>query len=260
MVRLYSLAFGIGIGIAYISNLSNALLFPPLKKPHTLSSFISTNDFPSVLQYTNLLLFQQSNCNLQTKQIPSRCDSLFAHNYNSYNTPTNNNDEHCQEDDIFVKNIATDTLLNVFFRFDGSGAQKSDGKIMDTEKALKKSLRRLQSLIETGDMSYNKRSRLRKRLSELVLGTSVMRLKYWYYVLQSKGTLERDIMFQNPIQGAEEIACLQSFNKIGLENENFVSSTTHEINFIPEQFIHWAKQIIYEMINCHDVELSSRDE
>jgi len=50
----------------------------------------------------------------------------------------------------------------------------------DTEKALKKLLRRYQRIVLENGISYEERQASRKRLADLVIGTSVMRLRHFY--------------------------------------------------------------------------------
>jgi len=82
-----------------------------------------------------------------------------------------------------VRRMATDSLVPVFYLAEGYEKVHKQTTI-SPEKALKKLLRRFQKIILTEPtMTYEERAATRKRLSHLILGTSVMRL--WYHHLYS---------------------------------------------------------------------------
>lgn len=56
----------------------------------------------------------------------------------------------------------------------------SEGNCEDTEKALKKLLRRYQRMASESNFCYEERQASRKRLADLVVGTSVMRLRHFH--------------------------------------------------------------------------------
>lgn len=92
-----------------------------------------------------------------------------------------------------LQEMATDALLPVLY-------QEPQKTMIRPEKALKKLLRRYQSSLEKDTettTTLEERQATRKYLSNLVLGTSVLRLRYFYLLQESVGHLE-------PIFGWEE--------------------------------------------------------
>ena len=184
--------------------------------------------------------------------------------------------EDISEDKSLIRHIAADALFKIFFRLESKKQHDDErlqvkisrnGVAIDTEKALKKSLRLLQSHLEQNESNEyyrkntNYRSIMRQRLSEIVLGISVMRMKYWFLVIKGKrDPNERYILLQNPIIGTEQLADLVLMNKIQLErNESFLFSL-QEKDLIQnkknaDKFIHTLlMRMIHEMIDIHEIQ------
>ena len=156
-------------------------------------------------------------------------------------------------DESFARIIAGETLVKVFFSVNENGELENGQQIIDTEKALKKSLRKLNSRqqglfsLDEKNHSAMNLSLLRKRVSELVLGTSVMRLKYWFSALRNKGENEQRLMLEYPIHGAEEFASQLQYkpmNSISLESCQ--EKDTKELDI---------EQLTREMVDRHAEEL-----
>jgi len=114
-----------------------------------------------------------------------------------------------KKDESVIRNLASNALINVFYDFDKKNGFSRNSRKIGTEKALKTSLRQLQTILGDnmiqGQDAIEYRTKLRKRLSELILGTSVMRLSLWYNVMMNKNKEDRAFLTQYPIQGAEEL-------------------------------------------------------
>jgi len=149
---------------------------------------------------------------------------MFTHSYtdtssgltSSYNKHESENNEWQWEDSM--RQMATEALIPVFY----SKAMSSDGnssmqKGMDPEKALKKLLRRYQQSIasENENTTLEERNAARKRLADLVLGTSVMRIRHYHSLrvsTSSSSTAEIE-----PILGLNELITTSRSSELGNE-------------------------------------------
>ena len=88
-----------------------------------------------------------------------------------------------------LQEIATSALFPVLYPGTSSSEMESQRKGMLPEKALKKLLRRYQSSLEKDaemiTTTFEERHATRKYLSQLVLGTSVLRLRYFHLLQES---------------------------------------------------------------------------
>ncbi|GFH57445.1 hypothetical protein CTEN210_13921 [Chaetoceros tenuissimus] len=91
--------------------------------------------------------------------------------------------------DETLRDLATDALLPVIYNSWNEELSKRDGNndhlytessTIDAERALKKCLRSYQKIIIEKDIGIEERQRSRKRLNDLVLGTSLMRIRYQF--------------------------------------------------------------------------------
>lgn len=88
-----------------------------------------------------------------------------------------------------IRDLATDALLPVIYNIRNEEVSNTDGNndhlytessTIDAERALKKCLRSYQKIIIEKDIGIEERQRSRKRLNDLVLGTSLMRICYQF--------------------------------------------------------------------------------
>jgi 16S rRNA (cytosine967-C5)-methyltransferase len=91
----------------------------------------------------------------------------------------------------------------------GNSDENGEFSVVDAEKALKRSLRRVQQL---DHVSATERRWMRQELATYILGTSIWRLRHWYVLLQK--TVSSEISWQ-VIDGADSLKCTHLF----LENE-----------------------------------------
>ena len=133
---------------------------------------------------------------------PSRCLGLPVQGDDGYNTPA------CDDQGLLVDpcvDIAAHCLVPVLFHDDSDDADEDSNKAetIDAEKALKRCLRQCERVWRdtegNGDAtarlmmaglpssSQTERQSSRKRLSDLVLGTAVMRMRHWYVLNQRFG-------------------------------------------------------------------------
>lgn len=103
-----------------------------------------------------------------------------------------------QEWEDSIRDMSAEALILVFYpKYDSiadesagiasssnrNNTQNPSSNGMDPEKALKKVLRRYQKTVDATTTTVEERHASRKRLSDLILGTSVMRLRHFYYLL-----------------------------------------------------------------------------
>mmetsp|Transcript_8176 Transcript_8176/g.17516 ORF Transcript_8176/g.17516 Transcript_8176/m.17516 type:complete len:722 (-) Transcript_8176:41-2206(-) len=116
---------------------------------------------------------------------------------------------HCDNSEVSdwennIRDEAATALLPVFFPFENVTKKHFEGsdskpdnlvlKPITAEVALKRLLRRKYQQVSSDNTSQNKqsyhgRNEARRRLSSLILGTGVMRLRHWYYIYFN-GTVE----------------------------------------------------------------------
>lgn len=92
--------------------------------------------------------------------------------------------------DETLRDLATDALLPVIYNSQSEELSKvldrnydhlyTESTKIDAERALKKCLRIYQKIIHEKDIGAEERQRSRKRLNDLVLGTSLMRIRYQF--------------------------------------------------------------------------------
>ena len=156
--------------------------------------------------------------------------------------------------DLSVTEMAVDALSSVFY-------PNPEGRYLTAEKALKKSLRRYQrgQVQQEALTSYEEREATRKRLSELVFGTSVMRLRHFYVLLQRSGGSEAQagnlggVRHLEPIRGAEILCdfvdhCCDENKEDGL-GDNFVGQ---------DHSYSRRRDTVLQLVNLHAKYLSEK--
>jgi 16S rRNA C967 or C1407 C5-methylase (RsmB/RsmF family) len=107
--------------------------------------------------------------------------------------------------------LIVEALVSIFYpsiiSSDQVGNSDKNGEFstVDAEKALKRSLRRVQQL---DYVSATERRWMRQELATYILGTSIWRLRHWYVLLQK--TVSSEISWQ-VIDGAISLKCTQLF-------------------------------------------------
>jgi len=115
---------------------------------------------------------------------------LLNHTVMCFNTVKNNFQQRQRYQAIpweeQIREEAVDILLPVFFpnSYSNNGNHDSIQQPISAEKSLKKCLRKRYQKLESHHHSHNKTANeSRGRLAALTIGTSVMRLRYWYNVI-----------------------------------------------------------------------------
>ena len=183
-----------------------------LTKLLILSSLLSLIDFCNMVLGFGVkasFLFRVSPCreNLHHPSftIPCYCPSNL---YNSVTKEFNpesfvsSRNLSGEETSDYIKEMATDALMEVFYGKENSDSNYEISNV-SAEKALKKKMREFQQKINNSmiQLSSDERQNSRKMLADLVLGTSIMRIRHFHAVSFAHDRIYSTII--EPIFGLE---------------------------------------------------------